>query len=446
MQASPASGLNKFLLLLILFLDLVGFTLIFPLVPDLLEHYLASAPATPIDAWLPELRAFVNESLLPADRRYTGDDIVLMGGVLASLYSILQFLAAPYWGRLSDRIGRRPVLLMTSAGLALSHVIWFFAGSFTMFIVARMLGGLMAGNMGVASAAMADTSPPEKRTAAMGLVGAAFGMGFVIGPTIGGIFAGLEWSGQGLGANQPFAAPALAAALLSLGSAGLNALLLSETLRDDLRQQSRAWIENPFRVLRQGFGPDFARIALLNLLYIIVFSAYEFTFSFFYKLEFGLTPQQIGFVFFYLGVLLVLGQGGLVRQLSKRMPSRSILLLGLALMPLPVYLLSFTPPAVFWSLLCLAPIAAGASLVQPSLAGLASLAAPDDRQGLALSVLRSFGSLGRALGPLAGAALYWFLGVHLGYLILGLLLLLTLGLALGLRQKPENDYAPSSST
>lgn len=420
MKSEPASGLNKTLLLFILFLDLVGFTLIFPLVPDLLEHYLQSAKESGIDAWLLSVRSFAN-GFLPASRTNEDDVIILLGGALAAVYSLLQFLAAPHWGRLSDRLGRRPVLIVTSAGLAVSHLFWFLSPNFTAFVCARLFGGLMAGNMGVASAAMADLSRPEERTRAMGLVGAAFGLGFILGPVIGGLTAHISLQGLAFAPDWigPFAAPALAAFLLSALSAILNFLFFAET-SGNRAQREAAWIENPFKVLREALrNTSFDRIVFINFIYIFIFSAYEFTFTFLFKLEFRLTPLQIGLVFLYVGVLLVLGQGGLVRALSKRFSPRTILLTGLALMPAPAYLLSLTPPAVGLALLCLAPIAAGSSLVQPALAGLASLAAPESQQGLALSLLRSFGSLGRSLGPLAGAYLYWFLGANVAYLLIG---------------------------
>lgn len=435
MTGSPASSRNKVLLLLILFLDLMGFTLIFPLVPDMLEHYLAQARHLAGDGWLIAAGDYL-QSLLPADRQ---DDrvylIVLLGGVLSALYSFIQFLAAPYWGRLSDRIGRRPVLLLTSGGLAASYVLWFFSQSFTMFVLSRVLGGLMSGNMGVASAAMADITAAEDCTKAMGMVGAAFGMGFIVGPVIGGLSAIPAESLMHLLPEvlHPFSAPALVAFLLSAGSAVLNLLWFQETLT--VRSGAdHVWIANPVARLVENLRlPGFGDVLFINFVYIIIFSAYEFTFTFLYKLEFGLSPAEIGFVFLYLGVVLVLGQGGLVRALSKRLPSRNLLWIGLALIPVPMYFFAWTPPSVAWSLVVLFPFSIGASLVQPALAGLASLSAPADRQGLSLGLLRSAGSLGRAIGPLAGAYAYWTFGYETTYLCIAVLLFLTLLYSLKLK-------------
>ena len=140
----------------------------------------------------------------------------------------------------------------------------------------------------------------------------------------------------------------------------------------------------------------------------------------------------------------LLGQGGLVRALEGRMDGRKMALLGFALLPLPMYLMAYTAPSVGLSLVCLFPIAIGSSLIQPALAGLTSLNAAEDRQGLALGVLRSTGSLGRAIGPLGGAYLYWFLGIHDTYLVIAILLLLVVLLALSAPDptRPPREEAP----
>ncbi|MCB1175519.1 MAG: MFS transporter, partial [Leptospiraceae bacterium] len=344
-------------------------------------------------------------------------------------------------GRLSDRIGRRPVLLLSSLGLALSYVLWIFAQSFTLFAVSRVLGGLMAGNMGVASAAIADSTPPEKRTQSMGLVGAAFGLGMLLGPMIGGLLAlvpvdGLVGSLPGL---HTFSIAAGGAFLIALLSAALNAAYLSETLSVEHRRE-HPWIENPVTVARRNFRqPVYFLILNLNLLYLICFSAFEFGFSFFYKLDFGLQPAQIGLVFFYIGIVLVLGQGGLVRVLAKRMHSKKILITGLVLMPLPLALFAWTAPYVWLSLLALLPVILGAALFQPGISGLLSLHTPPDRQGLALSTLRSFGSLGRALGPILGAALYWYAGIQTAYLVIAIVLAFLTIWSFFLKQEPQSN-------
>ena len=434
MQLSePEIKTNRLLLLLILILDLVGFSLIFPLVPHLLDFYLKNAAANPMDQWLPPVSAYLN-SLLPAGGEHRPEFIVFMGGILASIYSILQFITSPYWGKLSDKIGRRPVLLITSLGLAFSYLVWFFSTSFTLFMASRVLSGLFAGNMGVASAGMADMSSKENRTREMGMVGAAFGVGFIIGPAIGGLAAGLDFSSMFPGSPifHPYSFCALLSFLLSLASALLNWGKFKETLPE--RGSQRPWVKNPLGSLKGELNvKGLSYLLLLNFLYILTFSGFEFTMTFFYKLDFDLSPGQIGLVFVYIGVLIALGQGGLVRRLAPRMGEKRLAIAGFILLPLPLYLFSLSAPSVYLSLLWLLPIALGSSMVQPALTGLASLITPDERQGVALGVFRSAGSLARAIGPIIGAYLYWTLGVKPTYIILSALMFLTLVLALKLK-------------
>ncbi len=434
---------NQILLLFLLFLDLAGFTLIFPLIPSLLEYYINTAPSQGLDFWVPNLIKYADNILQPEHQSYQ-NRIVLIGGFLTALYSLAQFLTAPYWGRLSDFWGRRPVLLMTSVGLAFSYLLWFFSESFTLFCLSRLMGGIMGGNIGVASASMADMSPPEKRTNAMGMVGAAFGLGFLLGPILGGLSMGsmdsMDLNNIGFGLDgyflHPFAMPALIALSLSLLSAILNAFFFQETLAPaKVEKGDKAflpqkplkrnhWINNPISCFRRLSDKQFRRIVLINFFYVFIFSSYEFTFSFFYSLEFHLSPKEIGYIFFYLGIVYILGHGGLVRVLSQKFTPQQLLYIGLACIPLPLGLFGFYVPSIWVSLLALIPISLASSLVLASLSSLSSLLSSSNQQGYSFGLLRSFGSLGRVLSPISAALLYWLTGAKITYLVFGILLLL----------------------
>ncbi len=427
-QRSPVNlRKNKLLLIQSLLLDLIGFSLIFPLVPHLLEYYLGRAGASSWDGWLLPASDFV-KTLLPEHRRESAELIVLIGGILASIYSFLQFSVAPFWGRLSDRIGRRPVLVMTSTGLALSYLLWFFSSSFTLFLLSRVLGGCMAGNLGVVSASMADMTDAKDRTKAMGMLGATFGIGFILGPVIGGLSSLLDLTRvfPDSGWLNPFSTCALVSVLVSIGSATVNAGFFQETRvhAPEEHAQKSALKGSDFRGL--------PAVLMIGFLFTFLFAAFEFSLTFFYKFQFGLGPASTGFVFFYLGILIALGQGGLVRRLSGRVPERSMAFTGLVLLPLPLALLAHST-SIGISLLLLIPLAIGSSMIRPALSGLASLLAPGHRQGQALGVFRSAESLGRAIGPIAGAYLYWVYGVKISYGTLGALLLVTAFLALVIR-------------
>jgi len=438
---------NKVLLIQILLLDLIGFSLIFPLVPDLLEFYLHNARTTPVDKWLIHISDFTL-SLLPPDRRNSTNMIVLLGGFLSSIYSFLQFIFSPLWGRFSDRIGRRKVLILTSFGLAISYVLWVFSSSFTVFLISRIIGGMMAGNFGVATAAMADMSDAKSRTGAMGLIGAAFGVGFIIGPVIGGLSSRVDFAAlfPDFPYFHPFSFCALLSFLLSIGGAVLNYTSFTETLafRDRSGEtEEKIWIFNPLKALLMLHSPGFYYLTAINFLYLTVFSGFEFTLTFFYKLDFGLSPYVIGFVFLYLGVIIAAGQGGLVRRLNPRFGEKKLIVVGLGLVPLPLYLLAHSAPHLSLSLFYLFPVALGSALVMPALTGLASLLSPEGHQGLALGVFRSSGSLARALGPIFGSYLYWISGIQFTYLLLAIALVLIVLLSLRINGKTKRSGASS---
>lgn len=409
---------NKILLIQSLLLDLIGFSLIFPVVPHLLEYYMKQSADVPMDAWLPHFVSAV-QTFLPSGRS-ADEVIVLLGGILASVYSFLQFVIAPSWGRLSDRIGRRPVLVLTSVGLATSYAIWFVSSSFTLFLISRVIGGCMAGNLGVVSASMADMTDPENRTKAMGLLGAAFGVGFILGPVIGGAasLVDLRRVTPDLGFLGPFSFCALISVLMSAGSAFVNWRFLKETRPANLHRE-----EDHFSLTSGGFR-GFPLVAVTVFLFTMLFAAFEFTITFFYKFQFGLGPGKMGLIFLYLGILIVLGQGVLVRRLHARMREKAMAVTGLLVLPLPLMLLG-QAGSILWTLVVLVPLSAGSALIRPSLSGLASILAPAGHQGKALGVFRSAESLGRAIGPLGGAYLYWSQGHAAAYIVIGCLLFCT---------------------
>jgi MFS family permease len=167
---------------MVLFVDLVGFSIIFPLFGHMLEYY------TTHDQGLLGWAMGIVDSWFPMGEKW--QRAALFGGLIGACYSGLQFLAAPFWGRLSDRIGRRPVLLISCAGNTLAYLIWIFADDFTVLLVSRLLAGAMTGNVSAANAAVADISTPQTRARGMGILGMAFGLGFILGPAIGGLSYG----------------------------------------------------------------------------------------------------------------------------------------------------------------------------------------------------------------------------------------------------------------
>ena len=424
----------------IVFLDIVGFSVIFPLFPAMLDHYVALEGE---GGWCGRLVAWL------ADVTGSTDDhavVTLFGGVLGSLYSILQFLFAPIWGGLSDRVGRRPVLRLTLLGTALSYVLWAFAGSFAILIAARLFGGMMAGNISAASAVVADTTTGRERAKGMGIVGMAIGLGFILGPALGGLTAGItlgdgEWS-RGFALN-PFSA----AALVSLVLAAINLVWVQTRFAETLPPERRGHGEgghtwNPFGRLSEIARPGVTRTNLVYFLYITAFAAMEFTLTFLAVERFAYTPKDNAWMFVYVGLVIAFVNGGLVRRLAPRFGEQRVATAGLALL-LPGFLaIGAAAPqssAVFYfGLTCMA---VGSALAMPCLSSLVSRYAPAERQGLVLGAFRSLGSLSRAIGPIAGGLLYWSLGSAAPYYAGAAFLLLPLALALGLPPVPAGELA-----
>ncbi len=411
---------------LTLYIDLIGFSIIFPLGPDLLRYYLEVDGHSGVLGWFLEhisqlSRALGNESHLPE---------VLFGGVISSLFSILQFLFAPIWGGLSDRHGRRGILMFTVAGTALSYLLWMFSGSFWLFLGARLLAGLFGGNLSVATAAVADVTSREERSKAMGLVGAAFGLGLVTGPAIGAYTVRLDLAAAlpslaPLGLN-PFSAPALIAFVLSL----LNLVWITARFKETRPPEARgtATERRPLNPIRAILSLDNAPVRSVNLvafIYSIAFVAMETSLVFLSAERFGYTAYENGLLMGFLGVCSILTQGMIVRKLFTRMRETQVLSLGLIFSTLGFFTTGFAPSTgVLY--LGVALIALGGGLVNPATTGLISLYTHADQQGRVLGIFRSLGSLSRAITPILAGILYWTQGSRGAYMLYAIAAVLAL--------------------
>jgi len=423
-QVSPAQRpLSLGVIFLTLYIDLIGFSIIFPLGPDLLHHYLAREGTGGILGWLvnhiePLAHAFGNESHLPE---------VLFGGIVSSVFSILQFVFAQFWGSVSDKRGRRGVLLLTVAGTAASYLLWVFSGSFWVFLLARVLAGAFGGNLSVATAAVADVTTRAERSKAMGVVGAAFGLGLVTGPMIGAFTAHIN-----LLAYFPSLAawginPFSVAALLSLAMSVVNLVWIhrrfTETRPPEVRgTPGETRLRNPLRAI---FGLHDARIRGVNLVafvYSIAFVAMEVSLVFLSAQRFDYTAKQNGLLMGFLGVCSIITQGVIVRKLLNRVSETRVLGSGLIISSVGLLFIGFAPTTV-WLYAGVGLLALGGGLVNPSTTGLISLYAAADEQGRVLGIFRSLGSLSRAITPIAAGIVFWTLGakaVFLGAAVLAL--------------------------
>ena len=328
--SSNERPLSLGVIFLTIFIDLLGFTIIFPLFPALLDHYLLVDGHGGVLGWL----LTQIDQLAQLAGSHSNYRAVLFGGVLGSLYAFLQFVFAPIWGSLSDRVGRRSVLLITVTGTTLSYVLWFFSGSFLLFIIARLIGGAFAGNLSVATAAVADVTSRENRAKGMGIVGVAFGLGFLFGPAIGSVASFYDLSSghpelTKWGVN-PFSLPAL----ISFGFSLINLiwvwLRFRETLNPAERDKSETMrIRHPLHELMNAEAGPARRTNWLYFIYNLSFSGMEFSLPFLAAERFGYQPTDMFKIFVFLGFVLIFTQGGIVRRAVPRFGEKRVLLTGL---------------------------------------------------------------------------------------------------------------------
>jgi DHA1 family tetracycline resistance protein-like MFS transporter len=362
-------------LFLIVFTDLVGFGLVIPLLPFYAVRFAASPQ---------EVTA------------------------LLAVYSLMSLFAAPFWGRLSDRVGRRPVLMVSMAASASAYLWLGFADALWMLFAARALAGVCAGNVATAQAYIADVTKPEERARGMGVIGAAFGLGFIIGPALGGFLAGTD------PATADLARPAwVAAGLSSLALLGTLFLLAESLPRErrgagDKKGRARA-------ILGALHRPVLAQLMSVFFLVMLAFSGMESTFALWAMRQYSWGPGQVAWVFAYVGLISAILQGGLIGRLTRRFGEERLLLCGLALIAVGLLVLPVAGQIPVLAV-ALTGLALGMGLMQPSLNSLISRRAGAAEQGEVLGVSQSVGGLARVLGPLAAGFLFGELGRNIPFL------------------------------
>jgi DHA1 family tetracycline resistance protein-like MFS transporter len=381
------------------FLDLLGFGLVIPFLPGLARDLGA------------------------------GDFVATLPG---AAYSLMQFLFIPVWGRLSDRVGRRPVLLWSIAASAAGMALLGFGHTLAWLFIARLWSGVATANISVAQAYIADVTTPETRARGMGLIGMAFGLGFIFGPALGGMLSHVPVAGLHIGAL-----PALVAAGLS----SVNLLLALRTLPESLPVESRG------KRVRRAVPLDFAAFraatrmpgvgvaVALNFLVIVWFAGMEQTFRLFTDDAFGMTAAGTGAIFTVIGVVGAAVQGGLVGRLARRYGEARLIVAGAVLLAVAFALLGASPlfgaggVAALYGACVL--IALGNGVTSPSLPAYVSKRADVANQGLALGTLQSASALGRVVGPALGGTLYATLNLSAPYTVgaIGMLLAAVLAAA-----------------
>ena len=364
------------ILFLIVFIDLVGFGIVIPLLPYYALHFQAS----PFEVT-----------------------------TMMACYSFAQLFASPIWGRLSDRYGRKPILLVSLCCSVLSYLWLGFADALWMLFAARLLAGAGAGNISAAQAYISDVTDEAHRAKGMGMIGASFGLGFTLGPAIGGLLAG----------SNPTAAslshPAFAAAGLSALALVLTVILLKESLSPENR--SKAARPGRLAMAQDAFGrPGLRHLIILFFLTTTAFAGMESTFALWANSTLGWGPLQVGWLFFYIGLVLAGVQGGLVGRLSKTMGEARMAVTGAVLL---VFGLAGLPFSTSLPLLLvdMGLLAVGFGILNPAMNSLVSRQAGADERGGILGVNQSGQSLARILGPLIAGSVYGAVGRSAPYYV-----------------------------
>ncbi len=401
------------------FIDLVGFGIVLPLLPG-----------------------FVEENFKP-DFSAKG---LMIGGIIAS-FSLMQFLFAPAWGRLSDRIGRRPVMLVSNLGAAGSYALFAVASGMggttglLWILISRIFAGICGANLSVASAYIADISPPEKRSARMGLIGMAFGLGFIFGPAIGafaykgitlgnfsllGMHIPLLFQFSGFGKEGP--------GWVASGFCAANFILGFIILGESRKPGTGAATQRP-KFAQWGHTLAQPRMGLLISIFFLAtfcFTCFESTFPLLAKDQFAANEKdlagRIGFFFTYAGFIAAMVQG-VIGRLIKKFGEPNLIFFSLIVFAIGLAGLPFAKNLTE-ILIVLALLAIGSGLNRPPVFGMISLSSSADEQGANLGVAQSFGALARILGPIFAGGLF-FVHPALPYLICGGIALLTAFIAWG---------------
>lgn len=348
-----------------LFIDIMGFGIAIPVLPTFAHDVYGASP-------------------------------FMIGWLIAS-YSLMQFIATPFLGQLSDKYGRRPILLMSLIGTSIAALITALAPTLLILFIGRIFDGATGGNISTAQAYIADTTSKENRAKGMGLIGAAFGLGFMFGPAIGGI----------LSKFSPHA-PFFFVSALALANATMLYFFLPESLKKD-KDASEGFRRNRIKALFETLRDR--RVGTLTAIYfflVTAFSIMNYAFVLYTMERFGYKAEQNGYIFFLIGLIAVVFQGGLVGRLTKMFGERILVIAGCLMMAAALCAFPFIFPAsggLTALLVAMALLGIGNSMATPAVNALVSKNSPENEQGKTLGVVQSGSSLARAIGPALGGVL-----------------------------------------
>ena len=404
---------------LVVVIDLLGFGIILPLLPFYAQEFAASA---------------------------------VMIGLLYSVYSFMQLIFSPIWGSWSDRIGRRPIMLLSTFGAVIAYIVFGLAESLGVLFFSRVIAGMMGGNISTAQAYIADVTDSANRARGMGLIGAAFGIGFVIGPATATALihptfhemvanAGFTEFATWMGENR-YALPGFFAAFLSFCSFLMVLLKLPETVdtskpREKVFRRPSVFTPKFWRLLKDQKGKS-ARGYLIPLVigfFLLSFgeSSLYSAFPLFAESELNMTAEQVGIQFFYIGIIAVIVQGFLIKSLTNTFSEEKLFMVGNILMVIGLGLIPFSTSMLTLALF-LGLMALGKSLNTPTITSLISKEASEDNVGAVMGASQGLSGLGRMIGPTWGGALF---AVYFGlpFVATAIIVAATVWIAVGLISK-----------
>uniref|UniRef100_A0A4W3JI88 Major facilitator superfamily domain containing 10 n=1 Tax=Callorhinchus milii TaxID=7868 RepID=A0A4W3JI88_CALMI len=396
---------------LALLIDLLGFTLILPLFPSMLDYYgktdrLYQSMQHSVD-W------FADVIGVPSERKYNS---VLFGGLIGTIFSLLQFLLSPVTGAASDYFGRRLLMMLTTAGLIASYALWAISRNFGLFLLSRVVGGMSKGNVSLSTAIIADLPSPQARSKGMAMIGVAFSLGFTIGPMMGAYFASNAGKDEAF-----FLQPAQLALMFAVSDLLFIFFFLPETLPKHKRVSS---VLSRFQEAIDLLSPvalfqfsavqrrqkdsrslegvkNLKVLGLVYFLYLFLFSGLEYTLGFLTHQRFHFNSMQQGKMFFFVGITMAMIQGGYARRIKPgdeiKVVKRAFFLL------IPAFILIGWAKRVIVLYIGLFLYSFAAAVVVPCLSTLVSAFGGADQKGTTMGILRSLGALARALGPIVAA-------------------------------------------
>uniref|UniRef100_A0A0K0EV91 BcDNA.LD28419 (inferred by orthology to a D. melanogaster protein) n=1 Tax=Strongyloides venezuelensis TaxID=75913 RepID=A0A0K0EV91_STRVS len=418
------------ILTIILTLDLIAFASILPLFPSIFEKYSATNDNDLLLKYMNTSITLLQDFLhIPSDSRY---NLVLYGGSLGFLYSLLQFFCFPLFGGLSDIYGRKPILIVSIIGSLISYILWYFADSFTIFFLSRVVGGLTKASTSISIAISADICDNKKKVKGIALIGIAFSVGFIIGPLIGAILSATTMNTR---KDIPVAIFSIFTSVIELV---IVILFLKETLLirkqkiNHIYQKVVLYI-NPKSLfnyeaivgsISKKRHENIKNLSRYYFMYLFFYSGLEFTLSFLTHQKFSFTSSDQGKMYFYIGILMIILQGGILRRIPSERQLKTVLIAILIIIPSYVVIAFSNNMVGFGIGLTMYSIAS--AFIVPCLTSMVAEMCSDSNKGTTMGVFRSLGALARAIGPIFTSSIFWLMGSTFCYCFIGILFIFPL--------------------